>query len=590
MASSPHHAPYPAELQPPPISLSNTHIELLITTYNDVFSSLRTNSHALAWILSAAFETGYVADDSRPNIELSRGYSFLFVCARASCASHMPETILQRTNTLLLPTTSRGQNVFGFFFDHVQNTSSPPTTHVGRYTYSSAPGELFKCARVEGTTPSNPTVTISRLILVNRSIFLLDTVVVSFRYPTLTAVPEDILLYSRHFSFHKLATPLSHSAVGDGSFHGLAAFGAYDSLPLPWRIPPGMRQVDSPHAVRTVPDHTSICHTPRSMLVGIRQDLLQRLRASYLRLVAADVHLSLPMRTMDTFVPPRTDTAAHRRTVSAQHHQPTPYVSQPSQPNQLAQQFSFPTQLMPGADDQINQSESTTRPYVDCRMDVSRVPSEIPNSSTRLNAPQRLLPNNAMHDGTTFPGRDMAPNIAHVNPQLMPNTDADLSSTVTVRESGHRARQSSQRILLGSGTDVTPTVHVNEVVAGMPRMSSRVLPANSANTSSSIIFNEATGNTATIVNKPPSEQPVLPFKKTLPAPTKSEIVIRNRISAQRSNEKRRRRIENTKMELRFLKAILPTLEQRKGCLVEENQSLRLRFIQRYREADIESFF
>lgn len=81
------------------------------------------------------------------------------------------------------------------------------------------------------------------------------------------------------------------------------------------------------------------------------------------------------------------------------------------------------------------------------------------------------------------------------------------------------------------------------------------------------------------------------FKKTLPAPTKSEIVIRNRISAQRSNEKRRRKIEATKSELAYLKATyLPHLEHRRGTLLSENQTLRLKFMEKYHESDIVSFF
>lgn len=82
------------------------------------------------------------------------------------------------------------------------------------------------------------------------------------------------------------------------------------------------------------------------------------------------------------------------------------------------------------------------------------------------------------------------------------------------------------------------------------------------------------------------------FKKTtLPAPTRSEIVIRNRISAQRSNEKRRRKIEATKSELAYLKVTyLPQLEHKRGSLLNENQTLRLQFMEKYHEGDITSFF
>ncbi|CAN8069078.1 unnamed protein product [Agarophyton chilense] len=488
---------------------------------------------------------------------------------------------------MLLPTESLDHCVHGFFFDLVQNPSSPPTTNIGRYAYSS--GELFKCSRVQGTSPANPTVTISRLILVNRTIFLLDTVVVSFCYPTLTCVPDDILLYSRHLSFHKIATSFPTPSTPDGSFLGLAHFGMYDTLPLPCRIPPGMQRADSTNSFRAVPAHIAICHAPRSMLVGMHQDLLDRLRASFVQLIATDARLSVPMRTVDAFTPSRMNDAPQRRTMSSQHHQPS-YVSQSSQPHQLQQQFSFSPQLIPSVDDPMNPAANNPRPYADCRIDIPRIPSDMRAVSSHQPTSQRLISNNGIHDSSTVLPHDIAPSIVHVNPQLVPNSDPDVSLSTAGPDSVHRASHGSQRILPGNGADITPTVRVNEVAAGLPRLSSRVLPANSANTSSNVIFPEATDNAATIVNKPPSEQPVPPFTKTLPAPTKSEIVIRNRISAQRSNEKRRRRIENTKMELAYLKAYLPSLEQRKGCLMEENHSLKLRCIQRYRETDIESFF
>ena len=95
----------------------------------------------------------------------------------------------------------------------------------------------------------------------------------------------------------------------------------------------------------------------------------------------------------------------------------------------------------------------------------------------------------------------------------------------------------------------------------------------------------------TASQKPQESYTSQTFKKTLPAPTKDEIVIRNRISAQRSNEKRRRKIEATKSELAYLKnTYLPQLEHKRGSLISENQTLRLKFMEKYQESDIESFF
>jgi hypothetical protein len=65
-------------------------------------------------------------------------------------------------------------------------------------------------------------------------------------------------------------------------------------------------------------------------------------------------------------------------------------------------------------------------------------------------------------------------------------------------------------------------------------------------------------------------------------PSPSEIVMRNRISAQKSNEKRRRRIEGWRAELDRLKTVvLPRLQVAEKALREQNdqvrQALRLQF-------------
>ena len=104
------------------------------------------------------------------------------------------------------------------------------------------------------------------------------------------------------------------------------------------------------------------------------------------------------------------------------------------------------------------------------------------------------------------------------------------------------------------------------------------------------------GNVVAESPSPTSQPPAQPspgplVKKTLPAPTKNEIVIRNRISAQRSNEKRRQKIEKTKKTLAYLKnTYLPQLQTKRDTLFTENRSLRLKFIEKYHETDIDSYF
>lgn len=371
---------------------------------------------------------------------------------------------------------------------------------------------------------------------------------------------------------------------------GLSDFGVYDALILQYRVPPGMQQVEPSPLLQAAPAHLERCPNPRSILTNVLHEHIESLQASFVQLVAVNSRISAPMRALDTFAQTRLNELSQRVTIPLQHA--PPYISPSTQPVQLAQQLSLSAQLLHPGDDPTNSMPNsipnTTQQYQDCRVPADiRVP--LPHVPAQ-HVPQRMIPSTGIHDNPTIPARNIASSVVHVAPHVIPSSDADLSSSLAMREAAHRAGHVPQRVLLGSAADITSTVRVNELVAGMPRVSSRVLPANSANTSSSIGFPEVTENASTIVKKPPNEQAVPPFKKTLPAPTKSEIIIRNRISAQRSNEKRRRRIEHTKMELAYLKSYLPTLQRRKGCLLEENQSLKVRFMERYRESDMESFF
>lgn len=76
-------------------------------------------------------------------------------------------------------------------------------------------------------------------------------------------------------------------------------------------------------------------------------------------------------------------------------------------------------------------------------------------------------------------------------------------------------------------------------------------------------------------------------------PSPSDVVMRNRISAQKSNEKRRRRIEASKKELMFLSTVhLPQLRYKEQVLKAENEQLRTAFKVKYDESlvSIQSMF
>lgn len=588
MSISPHATPYSNDA--PSFALSESHINLLVNTYADFFHFLRSNRPALTWILHSVFDTRPLADASHLDPSLARGYTLLHVCARPSCATVMPETLLQKTSTLLLPAHRRGQTVLGFFFDHTQYRCSSVTTHLGRYTYSSESGELLKCVRVEGSNPSSPTVIVSRMIIVDRNMFLLDTALLSFRYPSLTSLPENITLHSRNLSFNKLATLLQSPIAPHASLFGLADFGLYDALSLRSRVPPGMQQANPSQSIHPVYAHFSSCHALRSMLSGLLREELDRLRTSFFQVLTADARLPPQLPTIDTFAPPRLEDPLTPQTMSSQH-QPIPYLPHSTQPIQLPHHLTIPAQLVHAANDTNNSTLPASDQFTECRFDSPRPSSNIRMSSLRVRTlSPRLLSNNPVHHSSSLPIREPESGIGHMTTRIVHDANPDMTSNMALRDSSQNASHMASRILPINTSDMTSSAAVQEPSSVVPRISTRVLPATNASTGT-IVSGQDLEGISIIMEKPVLEHTVPPFKKTLPAPTKSEIVIRNRISAQRSNEKRRRRIENTKTELAYLKsAYLPSLQQKKGCLIEENQSLKRRFMQRYREGNIESFF
>lgn len=70
--------------------------------------------------------------------------------------------------------------------------------------------------------------------------------------------------------------------------------------------------------------------------------------------------------------------------------------------------------------------------------------------------------------------------------------------------------------------------------------------------------------------------------EALPEPSPSDVVMRNRISAQRSNEKRRKQHHLVKMEVAYHHdRTIPTLKMRQMLLLRENEQLRSSFATKY---------
>lgn len=500
---------------------------------------------------------------------------------------------------------------------------------MGKYVYYSSTRALFKVSKVRGPPSSSGLVSIciNRTNIVGNGMFVKDYVMVSFPWQAdTTAVPSQSIVHSRTLAFHKLAQtaqqaglaghgPLPDgrspdSGVSESSFYGLGAFGMYDSVLVPSPLCSGMRAEASELSLSfgtwAVPEHYPFCRGHRFLHMGMFREELASLRSHF---VHAYGH-STPLASRYPADPsPVFDDNAHNVQPRAhqQHSQPVHREREQRSTQPVLGYSQHPV----GYDNRV----ATDFEY---EKDVQNTSVSVHSTAAPATA---ALPLNRPRHGTVL--NDAATNreitvdtVATTLPLDIPTSVMLPMQRITTSPPAYHPVEHTLQEVPSAVVD-----SIEAVVSAHPRTAPQTSPPKrnpapapvatspaGGNMSIATTSLPTPGNTASrpfsaavtskptgAENKPPQKKEqsfsMQSFKKTLPAPTKSEIVIRNRISAQRSNEKRRRRIEATRTELAYLKTTyLPQLQNRKGCLISENQSLKLKFMEKYHENDIESFF
>lgn len=497
----------------------------------------------------------------------------------------------------------------GYFTETSTNHVSSVPMRTGKYIYGQQPRELITISKTRGPASASNLVTacISRTCLVGNGMFIRDDVMASFPWQNYSGrIPDQYIAHSRTLSFHKLLQTAHQagieghvcqtdaSSLGDGignfplsesSFQGLGAFGLYDVALVNPKLGFGAQthNDDLPElsfGIWAVPQHSSVCQGHQFLFLGMFAGDLAAMRSQFAQIYGHsyaqrqrhhahnDVSGGLdetPQIAIENVISGGGRPVA-RETLSQRLHN---YNSDPlnyGEKNVVPSYASlpmvvnapppvhFPTASSQQVESTVMSSDARNRDYT---AEATAAATSVPLGASSLVLPmQRQL---AVGSGQSF-NAGVEDALEEVPSSVVESIDAAVGAQ-TSSTSADRGHTSPPGIKFA-----TPVVSYAPVLSG------------------------ATVTGATVKSTPPVSLSSTTFKKTLPAPTKNEIVIRNRISAQRSNEKRRRKIEATKNELAYLKSTyLPQLEHRKGTLISENQTLRLRFMERY-ESEIESFF
>lgn len=458
------------------------------------------------------------------------------------------------------------------------------------------------------------TACINRTCLVGAGMFVKDDVMASFSWQTYSGrVPEHYIVHSRTLSFYKLVQT-AHQAgieghvsrnelgslgenksdfpVSDSSFLGLGTFGIFDVALVPSKLSPGAQSSgeETPSlscGTWAIPDHTAICSKPQLLFLGMFPTDLAAMRAQFVQTyghgsaqvqrqshgeAAGGLEEGQQLAIENVMSSGRRPLLSRERLsqVMQRSRDAHGYSADPisygdknvvpsfaSLPVVVTAPISSTVQYHTGSSQQLDTSmitaETRNRDYT---AETAPAPATMPlGGAGSLVLPlQRQI---AVATGQPFHG-GTEEGLEEVPSSVVESIDAAVAAQAS-SPTGDRRQQGA------AGMKFAPPVVSYGAVPTSAGVPGNVVKPQPVSTSS--------------------------FKKALPAPTKNEIVIRNRISAQRSNEKRRRKIEATKNELAFLKSTyLPQLEQKKGILINENQSLRLRLMTRYPENDFESFF
>lgn len=504
--------------------------------------------------------------------------------------------------------------------------ASDDTAHlrIGKYVYFPASRELLKVSKVRGplTAATLSSLCINRICPVGNGGFVQDHVMASFSSQHgATKAPAQCLVHSRTLSFSKMVQTAKdagfegYGGVEDGvplvgddgsprilenSFFGLGGFGVFASAIVPSRLGFGAQSEGSetPFSVGhwAIPSHSLGCRNMQTLLLGMDANEITSLRRQFATtygLVGTQVARPAPGGVS----PPSSQTqgiAAERGLHGYPRMEATGGFNQTSVRSMellslSAEHPEFGQKgIVPSHEAQVLKevrsvgmvSNPQTAPYTGSgqRIEPNVVVSEEVQAGPSTKKPSGVTPSMPGYAATSL----MLPIQPHLTTARAHTFNAPVEEALKVQPPSSVV-ESIEAVVAAQRA---PSTSEEQITAS---------PSAAAVTPQSASFGTAAlgGEIQPGETKKP-EIPAVPtstFKKTLPAPTKNEIVIRNRISAQRSNEKRRRKIENTKKELAFLRSTyLPQLQHRKGSLLSENQHLRQEFMQRYHHQEIESFF
>lgn len=425
--------------------------------------------------------------------------------------------------------------------------------------------------------------------------------------------------------------------VLENSFYGVGTFGVYDSSIVPCKFPPGGRGDDytsftpqPAYGVWAVPEHLSVCSAMQMIHLGLSQEENSVLRAQFVQAigqVSQRPNISPPIGTsqplyqasraegggLDSSEQQCLDDREDGSSADypLRHHQGIPVNGE----NERAHI------VQPLSDVPVQSTTPMTVMFEAQELNEGRLSEERESAEGQaIEIKEKQAPNVELDHEYGRGGNGRADDVLEQEvgspPPIGGPIEAAMSAPRNSREPSSLAKSLETLAPSPLPAQGTTSPHVN-VYAQNPPVAPVQLPtpvttimppplqvtmAPTVGTATTFVRPTAVlvkgiapaGFTTTLECAPGKEENAPPssrlVKKTLPAPTRSEIVIRNRISAQRSNEKRRRKIEATKSELAFLKTtLLPRLEHRRIALATENQTLRISFMQKYRE-NVETFF
>lgn len=636
-----------------PCSLSTEDVSLISQSYSDVLILLRDNEVACQWFFQWVLDPNKsMHNASRVDPTRGRGFRSMHVCAAAGCASFEPHTVLQKSATLLIPVETHDTLVLGYFVDSSADQAQVNLSRIGRYVYCTDSHQLLRVSKVCGPLSAShlSSVIINKTAVFNDIMFVCDYVMASFawtKHDSFVHPPARYIVHSRSFSFQKLVHGLPRANLSgrldglpfispltdtdddlsslDNSFFGLATFGVYEATLVPTGIPPDA-QTDNPEVPLStgkwaVPDHCNVCRTYQTFHLGLLRNETSALKAQFAQAFtpannAAPIRpISAPAAISFTEALPYGERNDTRGTETLSIGPRTDDSLAFAVGNDYGQRCGNGGTGGGGSDNRTGGGGGGVQALETAPLTISR---QMTNSmiGTGQNT-LHMVTSSTGHDGiekdVTTDGTDMIKTGTAPLQQFHTTSVDDVLNDVpsTVVDSIDAVVQNSQNVAQArsgaggfNGTAAMAFVSDGKEGAKLTAIENNAAftgPQEGTDSTPSegkqakhVIDNGGHGISASDSMSKENETMSMitkPFKRTLPAPTKSEIVIRNRISAQRSNEKRRRKIEATKSELAYLKmTYLPHLELRRGTLISENEGLRLRFMEKYHENEIDSFF